>query len=488
MKRRNFITTSVLGSTALITGSCNNKTKTQNAIPSEKSNFRISDLAKKPPLGWNSFSSYGVYLHHEAAMKNLKAMAEKLKPSGYEYFVIDGGWYGEFELVPGTLYPREKHAEKVKMNENGIYQPSDVYFPQGFKPIVDYAHELGLKIGIHLMRGISRKAVEMNLPIKNCSYSAADIADTTSICLWNHHNYGVDMNKPGAQEYYDSVFQQVADWEFDFVKVDDLNPYPQEIIAVANAVEKTGREMVYSLSPGGAVYMPDLPYYKSANMLRITTDIWDRREDLDRAFTAWKQFQGIAHEGFWPDLDMIPFGMLQLMSPEEYASAESNVDLAGLGNTRKSNLTPAQMRTFITIRSMAASPLFMGGDLPSLDDYSLELITNREMLACNQNGECALNVYAENGIEVWLVQKQKSPGEGWIGIFNRSSVLKQVELSRKDLGLMKFMGKYQLSPKTSEFVFTDIWNSSESKLSSELFSSAIQPDDVLFFKYKEKYD
>lgn len=486
MKRRNFITNSVLGSTALITGSCNGIYEPKTTISSEKSNFRIRDLAIRPPLGWNSFNSYGVYLHHEAAVKNLEAMAEKLKPFGYEYFVIDGGWYGEFELVSGTLFPKEKHAEKVKMNEYGIYQPSNVYFPEGFKPIVDLAHNLGLKIGLHLMRGISRKAVERNLPIMNSPYSAADIADTSSICAWNHHNYGVDMNKPGAQEYYDSVFQQVADWEFDLVKVDDLNPYPQEIVAVAEAIEKTGREMIYSLSPGGAVYMPDLPYYKSANMLRITTDIWDRRADLDRAFIAWKKFQGIAQKGFWPDLDMIPFGMLQLMSPEEYASEDSNVDLAGLGNTRKSNLTPAQMRTFITIRAMAASPLFMGGDLPSLDDYSLELITNKNMLACNQNGECAINVYSENGIEVWLVQKQKLPGEGWIGIFNRNSESKQINLSRENMGLMKFAAKYQLSPKTSEFNFFDIWNKRESDFSSDMLSSAIQPDDVLFLKYKEK--
>jgi hypothetical protein len=222
------------------------------------------------------------------------------------------------------------------------------------------------------MRGIPRKAVELNLPIKNSKYRANDIADVESVCLWNHQNYGIDMSKPGAQDFYDSVYAQVADWGFDFVKVDDLNEYPREIVAIANAIENSGREMVYSLSPGGAFYLPDLPYYKRANMVRTTNDIWDRKPDIDKGFEAWKKFQGIAHQGFWPDLDMIPFGNLQMMSPAKYSDGNDSVALAGLGNTRMSNFTHAQMRTFITMRALAASPLMMGGDLPTrLDGCSV---------------------------------------------------------------------------------------------------------------------
>jgi len=103
-------------------------------------------------------------------MANLKAMVKMLKPHGYEYFVIDGGWYGEFKLVEGTLYPGEKHAKNVNYNEYGIYQPSKTYFPKGFGELVEYAHASGIKMGIHLMRGIPRKAVEENLPVKGTNY------------------------------------------------------------------------------------------------------------------------------------------------------------------------------------------------------------------------------------------------------------------------------------------------------------------------------
>lgn len=168
--------------------------------------------AQTPPMGWNSFDSYGVYLHEKAALENLEAFAVKLKPHGYEYFVIDAGWFGEFKLQEGTIYAAEKHASKMKFNEFGLLQPSDTYSPNGFKPIIDRCHQLGLKFGLHLMRGIPRAAVKDNVPIKGTEYFARDIADTTSICRWNHQNYGVDMSKPGAQEFYNSLINQMAEW------------------------------------------------------------------------------------------------------------------------------------------------------------------------------------------------------------------------------------------------------------------------------------
>jgi hypothetical protein len=474
----------VLGAAGLSVGmkSCANSEAGSAAAGSVT--FRIQDVVSKPPLGWNSFDSYGVYLHHDAAMANLEAMAEKLKPYGYEYFVIDAGWFGEFELVEGTLFPTEKHAKELNFNEYGILQPSKTYFPHGFEPIVKYAHELGLKMGLHLMRGIPRKVVELNLPIKNSKYRAQDIADVNSICLWNHQNYGVDVSKPGAQDFYNSLYAQVAEWGFDFVKVDDLNLYPKEIVAIADAIENCGRRMVYSLSPGGAIYMPDLPYYKRGNMLRNTVDIWDRREDINKGFVAWKKFQGIAHEGFYPDLDMIPFGKLQLMSPEKYADGTDSVDLAGLGNTRQSNLTPAQMRTFITMRSLAASPLMLGGDMPTLDDYSLDLLTNREMLACNQNGECGINVYEEDGVEVWITNEKNRPGNGWIGIFNRNEHDVSVELNRRELGLLKFKPGNKLVPTEAALDIFEVWTGKSFSL-GEIFTTVIEADDVVFMRFQE---
>ena len=85
-------------------------------------------LAQTPPMGWNSFDSYGVYLHEQAALANLEAMAEKLLPYGYEYFVIDNGWFGEYTLQEGTIFPAEKHAHDIRIDEYGYFLPSEFIF------------------------------------------------------------------------------------------------------------------------------------------------------------------------------------------------------------------------------------------------------------------------------------------------------------------------------------------------------------------------
>lgn len=445
-------------------------------------------LAQTPPMGWNSFDSYGVYLHEKVAMENLEAFAEKLKPLGYEYFVIDAGWFGEFELQEGTMYPTEKHAEKLNFNEYGLLQPSMTYFPNGLQPIIDRCHQLGIKFGIHLMRGIPRAAVKANTKVKGTKYFAQDIADTTSICKWNHQNYGIDMSKPGAQEFYNSLINQMADWGVDFLKYDDLVPFPDEVEGIAKAIEQCGRPIVYSLSPGDHVDINALSSFKRANMLRVTKDIWDDQLGIDECFAAWRKWQGKEEPGFWIDMDMIPFGQLQLMSPkpegvngdetkseiqEKIESGElNNVELlTGKGWSRQSKLSKDQMYTFITLRALAASPLMMGGDLPSLDDFSLELITNKDVLECNQNGIMGTLVYEKDGIEIWNTPKKDGNG-GWVGIFNRTEYTRSLSLSSADLKLN--------GPK--KYLFNDIWGNRE----IEAFDFIINSTGVVFLRYSSK--
>lgn len=453
----------------------------------ETSKPQFEYIAQTPPMGWNSFDSYGVYLHHDAALANLEAFAEKLKPHGYEYFVIDAGWFGEFQLKEGTIYPAEKHAKQLNINEYGLLQPSKTYFPNGLKPIIDRCHELGIKFGIHLMRGIPRVAVEKNTKVKGTKYTARDVADTSSICLWNDQNYGIDMSKPGAQEFYNSLINQMADWGVDFLKYDDLVPFPEEIEGIANAIEQSGRPIVLSLSPGGKVDPNALKSFKRANMLRVTHDIWDDQKGLDQCFDAWRKWQGKEEPNFWIDMDMIPFGKLQLMSPkpEGVEGTESKVELeekiksgeltnvellAGKGWTRQSEFSKDQMYTFITLRALSASPLMMGGDLPTLDDFSLNLITNPTVIECNQNGVMGSLVYENGDTEVWKILKTGTK-EGWIGIFNRSKDSKTVSLKNSDLKL-----------KGKSYKFYDVWG--EKEVDNLFFK--INGNGVVFLKYSNE--
>jgi hypothetical protein len=432
-------------------------------------------LAETPPMGWNSFHSYGVYLHEKAAMENLEAMAQKLKPHGYEFFVIDNGWFGEYRLQEGTIFPAEKHAHDIRINEYGHFMPSNVYFPNGLKPIIERCHQLGLKFGAHLMRGIPRKAYELNLPIKGTSYTARDIANTDpkENCSWCQYCYAVDMSKPGAQDWYDGLIQHIADMGVDFIKYDDIVPHPDEVKAVAKAIAKTGKPIMLSLSPGNTVDSDAIDFFRMANMLRITYDIWDEQADIDACFNAWRKWQGKEQPGFWIDMDMIPFGQLQLMSPPSEDDSKTPMDkgdiaLAGKGVNRRSQLSKPQMRTFITIRAMAASPLMVGGDLPTLDDFSLSLLTNSEMLACNQNGVMGLLIDEKDGIEIWKVEKKDSAGEGWIGVFNRNNNETSFKLTKSMLKLDRF-----------NYIFFDIWNNKPSKIGK----LELEPHGCFFLRY-----
>lgn len=442
-----------------------------------------------PPMGWNSFDSYGTYIYEDAAMKNLEVFAERLAPYGYKYFVIDAGWFGEYELVPGTLYPKEKHAKKLNINEYGLLQPSKTYFPNGLQPVIKRCHELGLKFGLHIMRGIPRVSVEKNTPVKGTIYHARDIADTTSICKWCSQNYGVDMTKPGAQEFYDSWIGQLADWGVDFIKADDIVPFPEEVEAVAKAIKKSGRDIVLSLSPGGRVDESKLDFFKLGNMLRVTPDIWDEQIGLDQCFKAWRKWQGKEDKNFFIDMDMIPFGELQVMSPvpEGLTGNESQMEikqmkkdgklknvelLSGKGFHRQSQFTKDEMYTFITMRALAASPLMMGGNLLTVNDFVFGLLTNAEMIACNQNAVMGSLKYCRDKIEIWNTPK-KNTNDGWIGIFNRDTEnICQYVLSAKDLGLVD-----------ENYILKDIWGGSELSFSQEV---PIPANGVVFIKYTVK--
>jgi len=442
----------------------------------EKQKFSKSDIAITPPLGYNSFDSYLVFLSEDKANAIIDVMAEKYKPFGYEYFVIDAGWYDNVELYEGTNYPKKRLG--LTIDGYGLPEPSKEYFPGGIKAIADHAHEKGLKFGVWIIRGIPKLAVEKNLPIKGTRYRARDIADTTNICVWSDKNYGVDMSKPGAQEYYNSFIDKLASWGVDFIKVDDMVPNPKEIMAIAKAIENGGYNMMYSLSPGGVKSLSHFPYYKKANMLRIVADVWDTQLSIDKGFYAWEKFSGVEGNGFWPDLDMIPFGRLCVESPDFLEKIPKEE------KSRQSLFTKDQMKTFITQRALAASPLFIGGDLLTMDDFSYSLLTNKDMLACDQNGVMGVNVYRAGNLDVWLTSDKDKPGKGWIGIFNRTTTDRNVKLSKYDLGFTIIEDSYNVVENPNSFKLKNIWDHSEFVIDN-YHKFYVPANGVVFLKFVE---
>lgn len=465
--RRDFIKKSLIGASALglspLTDIINSVGITNNSSQDYK-NLNPLRLTPKPPLGWNSYDCFlgdgtkFASANEWTLLENLEVFAAKLKPVGYEYFVLDCRWFAP--TADGSL---------TRLDEYGRSLPSEIRFPNGFKPIVDRAHKLGIKFGIHLIRGIPKKAVQLNLPVKGTNYEAKDIMSTEIKHRWNVMS-SVDLDKPGGQEYYNSILDLLAEWGVDFLKYDEIERFPRDIEAVAKAISQCGRDIVLSISPGdwADTKLMDL-YRRTSNLLRITGDVWDRREDIEKVFVRWEEFQNYGGNGFWLDLDMIPFGHLLVPYPNISGSKPDS----SVGYERMDNFTLDQKKTFMTQRALAASPLFMGGNLPTTDDLSFQLITNPGMLECNQNGVTGKLVNRKEKIDIWRTPKKSDSTFGWIGVFNRSEAETELSLSSLDLGL----------DKSKTYKFNNIW---ENKPVQEGLNSKfkIGPDGVIFMKYQ----
>ncbi len=390
----------------------------------------MKDFIKKPPMGWNSWDCYGAGVTEDELLGNAEFMRDRLKQYGYQYVVCDIQWYEP--AAKGNVY---NNFADLCMDEYSRLIPAVNRFPSsangaGFKPIADKIHSMGLKFGIHIMRGIPRQAVHRNTHIYGTTARARDIASQFSLCPWNTDMYGVDTEKRGAEEYYDSLFKLYASWGVDFVKVDDIantefspqNPYSaeKEIEMIRAAIDRSGRDMVLSLSPGPAPLNKAEHLSKNANMWRISGDFWDRWDKLLNMFSLCEKWYPYVKDGSFPDCDILPLGKLC-------------IDGSYMGDMgRDSGFTKEEQKTMMTLWAVFRSPLFFGGELRLTDNYTLSLVTNPEVINVNQNSEKPLFVYNKGGIAVWQTKIENCTA---VAVFNLSDEEKHYKLSFSDLGI-----------------------------------------------------
>lgn len=366
--------------------------------------------AATPPMGWNSWDCFGTTVTEAQVKAQADYMAAHLKAHGWEYIVVDIQWY-----EPGSQGHGYRAGAPLTMDPHGRLLPAPNKFPSssaanpassagvaGFKPLADYVHARGLKFGVHLMRGIPRKAVEANLPVHGTGVRAADIANRASICPWNPDMYGVDTTKPGAQAYYDSVFALLAEWGVDYVKVDDIaRPYhdhEKEIEAIRAAIDRTGRPMVLSLSPGETALTAAAHVTRHANLWRISDDFWDTWSSLQEQFGRLRNWNPHRRPGAWPDADMLPLGVLNL-------------------GERSTRFTPDEQHTLLTLWSIARSPLMHGGDMTRMDDFTLSLLTNDEVLAVSQRSAGNRPLFERDELVAWTADVPGS-SDRYLALFN----------------------------------------------------------------------
>ncbi len=342
-------------------------------------------LAATPPMGWNSWNMFGSAVDEASIRGTADAMAASgLKECGYEYIVIDDCW-----------------SRKGGRDGNGDLVPDPEKFPNGMKALADYVHGLGFRIGIY-----------------------SDAADLTC------------ARHPGSYRFEDQDAALWASWGFDFLKYDYCDAPDDQAEAIrrytrmGEALRKSGREFLFSLCEWGGRSPHLWGRQAGGHMWRVSGDVFDSWVNI--WMPTWKTY-GIgvdvsidlaadlgeyAGPGGWNDLDMLVVG------------------LKGKGQISGNGMSFIEYQTHMSMWCMACSPLMIGCDVRKLDADTAALLTNREVLAVNQDalGRPARRVRQLGPCEVW--KKPLADGSLAVALLNRGSTGSDVTLKASDLGLL----------------------------------------------------
>ena len=379
------------------------------------------------PMGWNSYDAYGSSVTEDEVLANARYMKEHLLSFGWQYVVVDYRWYDP-DAKKHSL--NGEQGDALAHDDYGRLIPAENRFPSaasgsGFRGLADQVHAMGLKFGIHMMRGLPAQAFKAKSPILDSSFTAADASNGKCSCTWCKDMVDV-QDTPAGQAWYDAEAKQWAEWQLDFVKVDDLStPYHTgEIEMIRRAIDKCGRPIVFSTSPGETPVQQADHIILNANQWRISNDFWDNWKSLNHNFDLFAAWHSYASPGHWPDGDMIPFGRIGIRS---------------VGHNRQSAFTVDEETTLMSLWALESSPLILGSALPDLDPATLKVITNPAIIAIDQDplGEAGHRVTLPTpspaGIEIW--SKPLQGGGTAFGVFNRSNVSQSYTIDRTALGM-----------------------------------------------------
>jgi alpha-galactosidase len=383
----------------------------------------------KPPKGWNSFDSYGWSVNEDEFKEGVEFCDKHLKQFGYDIMTVDFCW-----SHPGAdSRPNPDIADtavELNMDCYGRLLPSEDRFPSakdgnGFAPLAEFVHGKGMKFGIHIMRGIPKQAVDKKTQIKGTDLTAAAAADTDGLhCWWLDQMHPLDMTKNCAQAYLDSLFELYSAWGVDFVKVDDLSfPYSElEVEGYSKAIEKCGREIILSLSPGATPIEKWEHVSKYADMWRISPDFWDSFDSLKKNFDLFDSWSQHRVADTYPDGDMIPFGKLSLRGP--------------MGDPRFSSFSYDEKISLMTMWCINSSPLILGGELSEMDEKTRDIVTNRLLLQVDNCAVEARKLSCNDDLLIWTAKDRFNKAVEYVALFNLSDdEMKTVDLDLEALGI-----------------------------------------------------
>lgn len=370
-------------------------------------------VALTPPLGWNSWNCWGLSVTDEKVIQSAHEFINKgLINHGWTYINIDDGWEKNRD-AGGEIVPNEKF--------------------KNMKALGDSLHKLGLKFGIYSSPG----------PLTCGGYMASyqhELQDAKTYAKW-----GVDYLK------YDwcSYGQKAKD--------NSTGELQKPYRVMHKALLATKRDIVFSLCQYGMGDVWKWGARAGGNLWRTTGDISDSWASLME--TGFRQVNNSAYAGpgHWNDPDMMIVGYLG-WGPE-------------LHNSR---LSPNEQYTHVSLWALLSAPMLLGCDLSQLDDFTLNLLTNDEVLAIDQDplGRQAVPLFTNDMYQVWV--KMLEDGSKAIGIFNMSSVIQKVTVNLTQLGIR---GKQTIR---------DVWRQKNLGEFENEFNTPVLSHGVVLLKITEK--
>lgn len=367
-----------------------------------------------PPMGWNSWNTFGDNISEALVFETADRMAESgLLSCGYEYLVIDDCW---------SL--RERDAQ-------GRLVPDPQKFPHGMKAVADYVHSKGLKFGMYSCAG--------NL---TCA------------------------GYPGSFEHEFTDAATFAEWGVDFLKYDYC--YHSAIIPgeylyrrMGLALENCGRNILFSACSWGADETHQWIKTSAASMWRSTGDIFDTWESIKNLAKQQESLHPYNGLGCFNDMDMLVVGM----------HGRGNVGLTGCSDT--------QYKTHFSLWAFLGSPLMIGCDIRDMTPETLSILTNREIIAINQDAACR-QPYPLRGIwhndDLIAYAKNLAGGDIAIGLFNLNEEKATARFNLDELGLP------HSTQKTLRM--TDLWTGREAVVRNANVLWDLEPCDCAVFRAK----
>jgi hypothetical protein len=434
-----------------------------------------------PPMGWNSYDCYNFNVTEKQFMENAHYLAN-LKKYGWEYCIVDFIWW--IPYVAKSPYDCNQYGNwnKGNIDQYGRFMPDTSRFPsakggKGFKALCDSVHNLGLKFGLHLMRGVPRMAARSKLPIYGYpGHTCADAVDTTSKCAWMDWMWGA-KNDSAGQKYITSMISLCNDWGVDYVKVDDLSAgqygyHGPEVIMYGKAIAEQPREIVFSTSPGATPLNQAANVSQWANMWRLVNDFWDvdysgnkNWNDLINAYNVSESWRGTSlkwGEGFWPDVDMLPFGHLALCGP--------------VWNPRYSlsTLSKGEHRLILLLWCINNGPLMYGGNMPDNknDPFYDSLMTNTDALFVNKHGIKARVLKSQStGTPIWTSTHPLDTTTKFVLFSNTSGSQQTLSINLTSIG---FAANQAVPVK-------NIWNGANLNTATGTFTQTIPSHDAYLY-------